>query len=250
MAKSPHTPEWKITVIKKYLSGEGSYERLAVAYGIGSKTLKEWVHRYQEHGASAFYRTAGNAHYSKEFKTMCVESVLKGEGSVDDIVAKNNISSRSVLNTWITLYNANMELKDYEPKREVYMAEAGRKTTLEERKEIVEYCIAHGNDYKGAASQFEVSYSQVYSWVKKCRESGEEGLSLIHIFDQSEYAEHAVDQSEVRVINQLPQKCDGNIRHHHRHKENRPEHAGNSTVRGEVFHHDRIDQSGQRQNDH
>ena len=56
------------------------------------------------------------------------------------------------------------------------MAEAGRKTTLEERKEIVEYCIAHGNDYKGAASQFEVSYSQVYSWVKKCRESGEEGL--------------------------------------------------------------------------
>lgn len=176
MAKSPHTPEWKITVIKKYLSGEGSYERLAVAYGIGSKTLKEWVHRYQEHGASAFYRTAGNAHYSKEFKTMCVESVLKGEGSVDDIVAKNNISSRSVLNTWITLYNANMELKDYEPKREVYMAEAGRKTTLEERKEIVEYCIAHGNDYKGAASQFEVSYSQVYSWVKKCRESGEEGL--------------------------------------------------------------------------
>ena len=34
-------------------------------------------------------------------------------------------------------YNANMELKDYEPKREVYMAEARRKTTLAERKEIV-----------------------------------------------------------------------------------------------------------------
>lgn len=38
------------------------------------------------------------------------------------------------------------------------------------------YCIAHDNDYKGAASRFEVSYSQVYSWVKKYRESGEEGL--------------------------------------------------------------------------
>lgn len=56
------------------------------------------------------------------------------------------------------------------------MAEARRKTTLEERKKIVEYCIAHGNDYKGAASQYDVSYSQVYSWVKKYRESGEEGL--------------------------------------------------------------------------
>lgn len=176
MSKSPHTTEWKIELIKKYLSGEGSYESIARAHGIGKRTLIDWVRRYQEHGALAFYRTAGNAHYSKEFKTMCVETVFQGEGTVDDIVAKNNISSRSVLNRWITLYNANMELKDYEPKREVYMAEARRKTTLEERKEIVEYCIAHGNDYKGTASQFEVSYSQVYSWVKKYRQSGEEGL--------------------------------------------------------------------------
>lgn len=176
MSKSPHTTEWKIELIKKYLSGEGSYESIARAHGIGKRTLIDWVRRYQEHGALAFYRTAGNAHYSKEFKTMCVEAVFQGEGAVDDIVAKNNISSRSVLNRWITLYNANMELKDYEPKREVYMAEARRKTTLEERKEIVEYCIAHGNDYKGTASQFEVSYSQVYSWVKKYRQSGEEGL--------------------------------------------------------------------------
>ena len=176
MAKSPYTPEWKITIIKKYLSGEGSYERLADAYGIGSKTLKDWVHRYKEQGAAGFYRAEGNAHYSKEFKTMCVEAVIKGEGSVDDIVAKYNISARSVLNSWISLYNANMELKDYEPKREVYMAEARRKTTLEERKEIVEYCISHDNDYKGTASRYDVSYSQVYSWVKKYRESGEEGL--------------------------------------------------------------------------
>lgn len=56
------------------------------------------------------------------------------------------------------------------------MAEARRKTTLKERKEIVDYCINHNNDYKGTASRYEVSYSQVYSWVKKYRESGEEGL--------------------------------------------------------------------------
>lgn len=107
---------------------------------------------------------------------MCVEAVLKGEGSVDDIVAKYNISARSVLNRWISLYNANMELKDYKPNREVYMAEARRQTTLEERKEIAEYCIAHDNDYKGTASRYAVSYSQVYSWVKKYLEGGEEGL--------------------------------------------------------------------------
>ena len=176
MSKSQHTPEWKITIVKKYLSGEGSYDSIARAHGIDKRTLIDWVHRYQEHGASVFYPTVGNVHYSKEFKTMCVEAVLKGEGSVDDIVVKYNISTRSVLRSWIMKYNANMELKEYKPKREVYMAEARRKTTLEERKEIVEYCIAHNNDYKGAASRFEVSYSQVYSWVKKYQESGEEGL--------------------------------------------------------------------------
>lgn len=57
------------------------------------------------------------------------------------------------------------------------MAEARRKTTLEERKEIVEYCIVHGRDYKGTASKYDVSYSQVYSWVKKYDENGEEALA-------------------------------------------------------------------------
>lgn len=57
------------------------------------------------------------------------------------------------------------------------MAEARRKTTIEERKEIVEYCIKHNSDYKGTASIYDVSYSQVYSWVKKYDANGEERLS-------------------------------------------------------------------------
>lgn len=115
--------------------------------------------------------------YSKEFKTMCVEAVLRGEGSVDDIVAKYNISDRYVLRQWIKRYNANIELKDYDPKREVYMANARRKTNLGERKEIAKYCITHGNDYKRTAALYGVSYSQVYTWVKKYLESGEAGLT-------------------------------------------------------------------------
>lgn len=81
------------------------------------------------------------------------------------------------LQNWISLYNANRELRDYDPKREVYMAEARRKTTLAERKEIVEYCITHNRDYKGTASLYDVSYSQVYSWVRKYDITGEDGLS-------------------------------------------------------------------------
>ena len=57
------------------------------------------------------------------------------------------------------------------------MAEARRKTTLEERKEIVDYCINHNRNYKNTAAKFDVSYSQVYSWVRKYDTAGEDGLS-------------------------------------------------------------------------
>lgn len=177
MAKSPHTPEFRAHVSQEYIDGFGSYDYLAAKYNIGSKTLKQWVAKYRIYGIAAFISKNGNASYSSEFKTMCVEAVLSGEGSVDDIVAKYNISSREVLRCWIKSYNANRELKDYYPKREVYMAEARRKTTIEERKEIVNYCINHNRDYKETASIYDVSYSQVYSWVKKYDAQGEEGLT-------------------------------------------------------------------------
>ena len=57
------------------------------------------------------------------------------------------------------------------------MAEARRKTTLEERKEIVDYCINHNRNYKDTAVKFDVSYSQVYSWVKKYDSDGVDGLT-------------------------------------------------------------------------
>ena len=177
MSKSPHTSEFRAKVSQEYLDGLGSYNYLATKYNIGCKTLKEWVAKYRIHGIGAFIRKTGNASYSSDFKTMCVEAVLSGDGSVDDIAAKYNIFSRRVLSQWVVSYNANRELKDYDPKREVYMAEARRKTTIEERKEIVAYCIEHNRDYKGTAALYDVSYSQVYSWVKKYDDTGEDGLT-------------------------------------------------------------------------
>jgi len=176
MSKSPFTPEFRAKVSQEYLDGLGSYKYLSTKYDIGCKTLRQWVAKYRLYGIIAFITKSGNTFYSSAFKIMCVEAVLSGDGSVDDIVAKYNISSREVLRNWIKCYNANRELKDYEPKREVYIADARRKTTIEERKEIVEYCLKHNRDYKGTASAYAVSYSQVFSWVKKYDANGEEGL--------------------------------------------------------------------------
>ncbi len=177
MSKARYSEELKVKIVKEYEEGRGTYRAIAKKYGTGKKSVEDWVRKYREQGESGLMARDGNSEYSSAFKRQCVEAVLQGEGSVDDIAAKYNISSRAVLRGWIERYNANKELKDYNPKQEVYMADARRSTTLAERKEISEYCIAHSKDYKGTAALYDVSYSQVYSWVKKYLTDGEDGLA-------------------------------------------------------------------------
>ena len=175
MAKKKHSVEWMVAKIEGFYKGEDSIEGYARMNGIAETTFRRWLAAYHVHGVSAFIKE-GNNHYSKEFKTLCVELVINGELSAEECAAKYGISSDTVLRKWISEYNANIELKDYDPKREVYMAEARRKTTIEERKEIVRYCIEHNRDYKGTASLYDVSYTQVYSWVRKYDADGENAL--------------------------------------------------------------------------
>lgn len=51
-----------------------------------------------------------------------------------------------------------------------------RKTTQEERIKIVEHCISNSNNYALTAKEFNCSYGQVNSWVKKYNEQGIDGL--------------------------------------------------------------------------
>ena len=176
MPRSKHSPEFRAMVSQEYIDGEGSVHFLADKYGIGYTTLRGWINEYRIHGISAFCHKT-NRTYSKEFKIKCVEAVRNKEGTVDGITARYGISSRSILRRWIMGYNANRELKDYNPKQGVYMAGARRKTTSEERKEIVSHCISHSRNYKDAAIKYDVSYSQVYSWVKDHDAAGEAGLT-------------------------------------------------------------------------
>ena len=176
MSKSSYTPEFRAKIAQEYLNGNCSRKDLSKKYNIPESTIRDWINVYKTHGINAFINTNGNKQYTKDFKIQCVEAVLKGESSVLDVVSQYQISSSHMLREWISLYNANRELKDYNPKREVYMAEARRKTTIDERMEIVKYCIGHNCNYKDTATLFDVSYSQVYSWVKKYEANGEEGL--------------------------------------------------------------------------
>jgi len=52
----------------------------------------------------------------------------------------------------------------------------GRKTSFEERVQIVEECIKNGKNYGKTAEKFSVSYTQVYNWVRKYDKQGADGL--------------------------------------------------------------------------
>ena len=51
-----------------------------------------------------------------------------------------------------------------------------RKTTFEERVEIVQFCIANAKNYGLTIEKFNVSYQQIYLWVRKYEEKGIDGL--------------------------------------------------------------------------
>ena len=107
MSKPKYSPAFKIAVVKAYLSGEGSQRFLAAQYGVHYSTIEDWSRKYKKYGEGCFEPHFCNSSYSSEFKLRCVESYLRGEGSLDDIVIKYNISDKIVLRNWIKRYNSN-----------------------------------------------------------------------------------------------------------------------------------------------
>ena len=175
--KTKHTIEQKIQACEDYLNGKGSLESIALDLGIYYSTIRKWLSRYKIYGSNAFDESGINKSYTTEFKLQVVEEYLSGNGSYIDIASKYNIDS-SIVNKWVSKYNKGEELKNYDPKSEAY-AMKSRKTTFEERLEIVKYAITNNNDYKGAADKYSIRYSLVYQWVKKYNEQGEEGLKFL-----------------------------------------------------------------------
>lgn len=122
-------------------------------------------------------RSHKNKKYSKELKLSAVQEYLAGKGSQQDVCRKYEILSTRQLRDWIKCYNGHKDIKERTASTgEIYMTK-GRKTTKEERVEIVAFCIAHGKDYGLTIQTYQVSYQQIYSWVRKYEEKGVEGLT-------------------------------------------------------------------------
>ena len=174
--KSYISYEKKIEAVEKYLRGEGSQESIAREYGIATSGFRQWLANYEAMGPSSLTATHKNNRYSVELKTAAVEAYLQGQGSIFEISKRFGVRSKAQLRDWIKLYNGHKDFRATGGRgRGIYMTK-GRKTMLDERIEIVSYCIAHGKDYAAAIERYKVSYPQIYSWVRRYELEGPDGL--------------------------------------------------------------------------
>jgi len=157
--KTKHSKEIKIQACKNYEKGNGSFESIAKSVEADEASVRRWYLRYKEHGPSAFETSNRNSSYSKEFKLSVVEEYVIGNISIPDLAAKYNIDY-SVVRTWINKWYNGIENNDYDPKGDVYTMKS-RKTTFEERLEIVKYAIENDMCYKNAADKYTITYALI-----------------------------------------------------------------------------------------
>lgn len=177
--KAKYTIEQKIAVCEAYLSGKSSAKELARSLGLGKGgdfSIREWSRMYKEYGCEVFYPKEHNQSYTEEFKKTVIKEYLEGAGSLSDLQVKYRIPKYETIRQWVIKYTKGEEIRDYLPRPEVYKMKARRDTTLEERIEIVTYCLEHNHNYKETASLYNCNYSQVRNWVLKYERDGEDGL--------------------------------------------------------------------------
>ena len=174
MSKRKVSVEDKTYAVNLYLDGKESQRRIADMFDVSLASVQQWIRNYESMGVNAF-TLKGNKKYSKELKQQAVLDYLAGHGSQNDFCKKYGIRSKGKLQTWIKKYNGHEELKSSGTGGSIIMTK-GRKTTFEERVELVQYCIAHNHNYAETAENHRVSYQQARSYTIKYESGGVEAL--------------------------------------------------------------------------
>jgi transposase len=175
MSKRGYSAEFKFEVMLAFEKRDCSIKEFCSNLQITKYSLMEWIKQYKKFGVEGLNPSKSWKPYSSELKKLAVRDYLSGEYSQLDIVDRYGISSRSVLQKWVNRYNSLRELKDTSKGRTSSMTK-GRKTTWDERIQVVLDCLGNGKDYQKTAEAYEVSYQQVYQWVKKYEDGGDEAL--------------------------------------------------------------------------
>jgi len=174
MGKAKYSVEEKLAWVTRILSNEITLTQAAKMSGVNKNAIRDWLRLYEVEGIQGLVPQSHNRNYPVDLKRMAVEEYLAGGISLPQICKKYKIRHNIQLRDWIKRYNSG---KDFGRKMSGgSRMKKTRKTSQEERIQIVKVCMERGFDYGAVALEFKVSYQQVYTWVQKYKELGEAGL--------------------------------------------------------------------------
>lgn len=133
-------------IVLRCLNGTTTANHEGKRLGINPSRIYEWISLYQSLGEDGLITTSKNATYSA-----------------------------AQLWNWIRKYNGHEELETSGTEGTPIMTK-GRKTTFEERVEIVQYCISHTHNYAETAEKNGISYQQVRNYTIKYEKDGIDAL--------------------------------------------------------------------------
>jgi len=174
MSKRSYSLDFKLQVVESFNAWEGSTSDFCRRYNISRSTLFHWLKQKNFKGPDGLKESKSWGYYSEDLKLQAVKDYHSGKYSKLQIVEYYDISDSKVLRDWLALYNGHKELKETQRSRSAMTK--SRNTTWKERIEIVQDCLSVNKDYQQIAKQYDVSYQQVYSWVKKYEKNGWEAL--------------------------------------------------------------------------
>lgn len=163
--------ELKLKMVKEYLNKGIPAKALSNKYGCDAIYIRFLAKKYQTHGTRAILASQNNQSYTAEFKHMVVKEYMKGQKSLRALAIEYNINSSSHIHTWKKLYNEHKELNSYNSYGGKNMTK-GRRITYEERIDIIEDYLKNGKSYASTAKKYDLSYQQIYNWVRKYNEYG------------------------------------------------------------------------------
>ena len=172
--KTKYPPELKVKIAKECIEGKSTIKGASRKYGIAKGSIQEWIAKYKANGETLFLPQTYRKAYSEETKQRAVKEYLDGNSPITEISAKYGLRSCFQLRHWIKVYNSGEGFR-HKMSGGRRMKET-RATTKEERIQIAKDCLANGEDYGKIAIKYNVSYQQVYQWVKKYKELGDAGL--------------------------------------------------------------------------
>lgn len=95
--------QFKVKLVKEYLSGDSGYRLIADTYGVDISQLRYWVASYQHHGVSGLENK--RATYSAEFKQQVLQRIDREGLSDRQAAAMYNIRSIGTIGQWRRQYN-------------------------------------------------------------------------------------------------------------------------------------------------